>query len=683
MSKLIRTEITFIDNERAFAAFLHDIRYDAVRFVGFDTEYIPGEAFPDGRASENARKRRPLLASFSVVVRGRGADSGKLVARAYVVDLRIPSLATGLSVLGKLNHLIVGHFLHTDLLTLLLNGVDLRTSSFFDTFLAAKHLELGRCHAELEAKQETVYRKYGDSVIGDIEADAIEEEFFQSRYSLHCLALRHDIFHAFFGSKEQLQQSFIGMDMEAAFTPEQIRYSFEDAFIACELYLAMFTELAETGTWSYLTQVANPLIPFLARSQFDGARLDRAGLEALLSRAEVASQYQFAQLNSNYGLTKFKSHKERKNIVLDLGLTRTVSKRGKISLDKKTLKQVKHRHPFLDNLFQAGAIDSTHNSIERLLALTNDTGFIHPMFSQVGAKTGRVTTSRPSPFDKRLRQYVITSDPNTREMFSLDVSGAEVWLLAVASGDNDLLRLCALGDVHLALGSDLVPTYFEPDDLKLIQSNQCTAEQIKALKKKYSSLRDTFIKPILFSVFYGRTVGALSRETGYKKSHIEYMLRKMGKRFPRLFAFIDEQIRIGRRRGYLQLRNGLRIHVSGSYNEQNRCRNNPIQALCSICFNEALLECYRIAQRFDGRIPFILYDGLVAECAKGMGEQCSQAMAATFVNKFMAPFPDCTVPAVVKVSRDHTTCWCEGDMRTPEEIIKLPDSCDADRRTDG
>ncbi len=366
-------------------------------------------------------------------------------------------------------------------------------------------------------------------------------------------------------------------------------------------------------------------------------------------------------MKDHYGLSKFKSTPQRKRVLANLDLLRYVTDRnGKVSLKKERVKELRQTHKYFDDHYSMSNLESMQSSIERLLNLVDDDGFIHPRFHQLQAKTGRITTTRPSPFDKSMRPIVVPSHEGFG-IFEMDVGQAEVWLIACMSGDEGLQRACESYDVYLRLGIEIVSGQFSAEDAELIRRGANSATEESLLKdfkeNKYRTLRNYLLKPLVLAILYGQTPRTVAKKTGQKRSYIDDIFRRLRESYPSLFQFIDRNIKYGSTRGYIELRGGFRIHVAGSENEINRLRNNPIQGMCAILFNQALLQAYQAAARHNAAILFPLYDAIVCEAPLGSFEACITTMLEIFSNVFQSAFPDAITNVKLDVNQVDPSCW--------------------------
>jgi DNA polymerase I len=681
MKRLAPAATQFIDTETGVIEFEHRLSRSKVMFIGFDTEYDPGVAFHDKKDTEDVRKRRPILLSMCVITAGRGSGRDGLTAEGYVFDIRKLDVRRRLKFLCRLTAKLVGHFLETDLITLLSFDVIFSGSTFYDTFLAEKFLELGSGHPNLTRELDRIEGETDDPEEAEILCSDYEKEYFNRRYALENLATRYGVGHRYVSSKQRLQQSFIGLPDNAPITAEQIDYALEDAYVACNIYLAQSERLLGCGMQTNLEQVTFPLIPHLAQCQWNGACVAVSKLNAVHARVRDHAKNKREYMKSQYGLENFRSHTQRKKVLISLDIAYLATGRsGKLSLSKSKVKELVGHHDYFKDHLQMSHFESTQSSIEKILDLIDDNGFIHPRFHQLQAKTGRITTTRPSPFDKLLRPIVVPSRQGFG-IFEMDVGQAEVWLIACMADDKALQRACESYDIYLRLGVEIVRSQFDAEDADLISAggeSEVERHRLKYLKnEKYARLRSKLLKPLILAILYGQTARTVAKKTEHRLSFIHDIFSKLEMAYPDLFRYIEQNIKYGSARGYIELRGGFRIHVSGADNEVNRLRNNPVQGMCAVLFNRALFHAFEAAPRFGARILFPLYDAIVVEAPIEKLLACSQAMREIFTNVFQSAFPDAAATVKLDVNDVDPSCWnndghadslLDVPVRRPKEI---------------
>ncbi len=667
--------VIYVDDLKGVAEFFHYLYRSDIRAVGIDTEYRPGLAFDDRGKTENFTLRQPLLLSAAALRYFREKASYRL----YVFDLRKPEVTRGLVRLNDYDTKYVGHFLNTDLLTLLGLGIKLR-GSFYDTYLAEKSLELGKGHRELDREHEKILALYDDNPeLAEEECQRVEDAYYEKRYSLEKSALRYGVEHQFAKAKERLQKSFVNMPLDRAFTQEQIDYAAEDARVSVDFYLQQYKSLSSLGMNLYLERGTFPLIPHLADSQWHGLKIDVPPVSAAREAIKRCLDREVTDLKNKYRFKNHRSHKERISCLKRLGLLGVVQVRGrgKISLNRKMLKKLCKLHPFFKELLKISSTNSLLGQVDRLIQYLDSNGYIHPQLNLLGAKTTRITTTRPSPFDKRLRPAVVPSTTG-RGLFELDVSVAEVILIALMSGDQNFQRLCMNGDVYLKLGAEIAPNKFESADLEAIKNGSADFEN---LKTKYKLIRDGLLKPVVLALMYGRTAKSISDELEWPVSSVQKVFADLKRKYPKLFDFIEKQIWYGGKRGFVRLPYGLRIHVEKKERWENRFRNNPIQGMCSVLFNIALLNCYEVAHRLGAKIILPLYDAMLVDCPLDTYEECIRVLKQIMENAFQSQFPDGIAKVCIDVNDKDPRCWNKNGLSDSLEKLASFDLDDTKGQT--
>jgi DNA polymerase I-like protein with 3'-5' exonuclease and polymerase domains len=189
---------------------------------------------------------------------------------------------------------------------------------------------------------------------------------------------------------------------------------------------------------------------------------------------------------------------------------------------------------------------------------------------------------------------------------------------------------------------DIVRAQFSDEDAELIKrgpKNQIEKEKLEHFKNyKYRDLRSKLLKALVLAIIYGQTPKSVAKKTKQKISFINAIFEQLEITYPDLFRFINANVKYGSQRGYIELRGGFRIHVSGADNEINRHRNNPIQGMCAVLFNRALLYAYEAIPRFGARILFPLYDAIVVEAPLSQFENCQRTCAGFLLMCFKVHF---------------------------------------------
>ena len=345
-----------------------------------------------------------------------------------------------------------------------------------------------------------------------------------------------------------------------------------------QVYSAQVDRAATHGCLSYLQDVVFPLIEPLAQMEWRGAKLDRDGLAELASRLRKSLSVQVLENKSD-------------RVLLDYA--------------------------------------------NRLLDVADKNDSVHPVWRQLGTRTGRITARVVPSVHRKLRRYITSPDGNGQ--FSIDIKSAEFLIAALLSGDVELLRVCSDEDFYISLGASVFPDMFDANDLSALRDGSADIPMIKA---KYKDVRDSVFKKMALGMLYGQSARTASSETDLRVTHVELIQRRFKKKFHVLHAFLDREVERGCTDREIHLANGLRINLKGLDRMVARCRNNLVQGTCSDLFTRILLDCLRMAGRFDAQVLFALHDGLLVQAPIDQMIECADYFQQLFVREFQRQFPE-------------------------------------------
>jgi DNA polymerase I-like protein with 3'-5' exonuclease and polymerase domains len=154
------------------------------------------------------------------------------------------------------------------------------------------------------------------------------------------------------------------------------------------------------------------------------------------------------------------------------------------------------------------------------------TGRVHSRIDQIGAETGRTSSSKPNmqniPKDFGYRACFVAR-PGYK-FVSVDMAGAELRILAELSGDPIMVEAFAKGwDVH-SVGAEIIFGQRWKDAAEATCAYYHTADHQKCKCKKHKELRDQ-IKAINFGIIYGKEAKALSEELGITMDEAKVLLK--------------------------------------------------------------------------------------------------------------------------------------------------------------
>ena len=353
-----------------------------VSWIGIDTEfryesehpmYVQKTTSIHRKEVWDIRTIRPFCLAFAVV-------SMDVLFR-FVVDLRVPEILPAVQRVLDLPVPFVVHYVKAELFvpwTLELREPEI----IWDTLVAERALNLGRFRVRTESNND------------ESESDAIRSRELAHQWREHWLSLeqvlrRYGLPHAFSGSKELLQRSFLSKPFDALLTPTEVEYCAADAQAVAELYPRQRQACDRAGITQTLDRVVQPWTVTAAEIEWHGVLYDRERCELFLrNSARVREQIEIELRShgiSNPGSTHQIARFLEVNGLVD-HFPRTKS--GRPSTEDKELKQRQHLHPAIPQIrsWRKVRLLATDPAVNGWLTAAD--GRVHPTLRVLGADTG-------------------------------------------------------------------------------------------------------------------------------------------------------------------------------------------------------------------------------------------------------------------------------------------------------
>ena len=373
-------------------------------------------------------------------------------------------------------------------------------------------------------------------------------------------------------------------------------YSCGQTVCALELLDSFAPQLAAAGLDGLLRELDLPLLDVLADMEWTGVAIDRdwfATLKARFQREREAVQARiWAAAGAEFNIN---SNAKLREILFDK-LALPVKKRTPTgpSTDASVLQELAdegHELPVLLMEFREVAkLESTY--LDALPALVNPrTGRLHTSYSQIGAATGRLSSSDPN-----LQNIPVRSDVGRDirrgfiprpgwKLLAADYSQIELRLLAHLSGDALFVEAFrAGGDIH----------------------KQTAAAIFGVAVERVTPEMRARAKTINFATIYGQGPFSLSKQLRIDVEDAKAFIATYFERFAGVRSFLDACIAVARERGYAETMFGRRRYVPELRDRNFNIRafgervaqNSPIQGSAADLIKRAMLD---IAARFRER----------------------------------------------------------------------------------
>jgi DNA polymerase-1 len=425
---------------------------------------------------------------------------------------------------------------------------------------------------------------------------------------------------------------------------EAAQYCGADSATVIALHEYFAPRLAETALQPLLDTIEMPLVEVLVDMEWTGIAIDPA-LFARLSRELAGDLQRLESAICQAAGASFNVNSPRQlAAILYDKLQLPVLKRTRTgpSTDADVLEQLAalgHEVPRL--LLEHRELQKLRSTYVDILParVHPRTGRIHTSFNQVGAATGRLSSSEPNlqnipvrtPRGEEIRRGFVPA-PGWKFVVA-DYSQIELRLLAHLSQDPAFLSAFAQGeDVHRQTAAIIFGT----------PADQVTPEMRARAKT------------INFATIYGQGPFALSRQLGIPQEEARAFIAEYFRRFAGVRAFLDRQVAMAREKGYVETLFGRRRYIpevkDRNFNTrafgERQAQNAPLQGSAADLIKIAMARIHQAlrASGLAGRLLLQVHDELVLECPEQEVGPVSR-----LVKDYMESAASLTVPLVVEL----------------------------------
>jgi DNA polymerase I len=267
------------------------------------------------------------------------------------------------------------------------------------------------------------------------------------------------------------------------------------------------------------------------------------------------------------------------------------------------------------------------------------TGRIHTSFNQIGAATGRISSSEPN------LQNIPVRTPRGEEIRRGFVP-APGWKFVVADYSQIELRLMA----HLSEDPAFVEAFRRGEDIH----RQTAAIIFGVPADAVTSEMRARAKTINFGTIYGQGAFALARMLGISQEEAKAFIAEYFQRFAGVRSFLDRQVDLARERGYVETLFGRRRYIPEVLDKnfnvrafgERQAQNAPLQGSAADLIKIAMVGLHRALreEKLAARLLLQVHDELVLEAPT---EEVDAASA--LMKRHMEGAASLKVPLVVDV----------------------------------
>ncbi|WP_442787870.1 DNA polymerase I [Flavobacterium suncheonense] len=432
-------------------------------------------------------------------------------------------------------------------------------------------------------------------------------------------------------------------------------YAAEDADITLQLKEVFEPKLDSAGTKKLFEEIEIPLIQVLADMEREGIRLDVDYLKDMAKDMDVEIKALEEKIYETAG-EKFNlaSPKQLGDILFEKlkigGAKQKKTKTGQYATGEEVLSYLANEHEIVQQILdwrQMVKLQSTY-IISLPEQVDPKTNRVHTDYMQTVAATGRLSSNNPNLQNipirtergRLIRKAFIARDENYT-LLSADYSQIELRVIAAMSGEENMIKAFQNGeDIHRSTAAKVF--HVAPEEVTKEQRSNA--------------------KTVNFGIIYGVSAFGLSNQTDLSRSESAALIDAYYNTYPRLRAYIQEQIAFARNHGYVQTVSGRRRYLKdiNSANAvvrgaaERNAVNAPIQGSAADIIKIAMINIHKklTSENWQSKMLLQVHDELVFDVHNSELEKIKPMIKHEMENAFKL-----AVPLVVELGIGHN--WLE------------------------
>lgn len=462
-----------------------------------------------------------------------------------------------------------------------------------------------------------------------VDLEAIEHDVLVGAFLLNCLRREQSL--------SELIKADLGFDsnLENLSNEEYIERSSE---IAKGIWLLYEQQVKDLSNLPKVHQLAHeiewPVIPVLARMEYEGIELDTQYLETF--SIEIEDQISdLEQLIYGYADKEFNisSPSQLADILFkELQLPTKGIKKGKtgFSTAASELDKLRGIHPIIDLITQYREVTKLKNTyVDTLPKMVDENSRLHTTFALTVTQTGRLSSNDPNlqnipvrtELGKRIREAFVAG--KGKVLVSADYSQFELRLAAYLADDKDMIAMFNRDtDIHVATAAQVYGR--DPEDVT------------KNMR------RDA--KVINFGILYGMSPHGLSVATGMTREQAQTFIDKYFEIRKPLLKYLDSLKEKARKDGYVETLFGRRRPMPDIKSSnfvvrmaaERAAMNMPIQGTEADLMKMAMIT---LDKKLDGDCKQLLqiHDSILVECPEKKAKEVAKILKDTMENVIELP----------------------------------------------
>tara|TARA_B110000858_G_scaffold9299_1_gene9725 strand:- start:78 stop:2888 length:2811 start_codon:yes stop_codon:yes gene_type:complete len=435
---------------------------------------------------------------------------------------------------------------------------------------------------------------------------------------------------------------------------KQTEYAVEDADITLQLKKYFQEEMTAAKTLELYQKVELPLVSVLTSMECEGINLDVPFLKSLsFSLTEDIQKLEATIFEVAGEAFNLASPKQLGLILFDklkLIDKPKKTKTGQYSTAEDVLSYLAKDHPIIKEILDWRSLQKLQNTYVDALPneIDSKTRRVHTVYNQAVASTGRLSSNNPNLQNipirtergKQVRKAFIPRDDN-HLLLAADYSQIELRIIAALSGDQEMLS-----------------AFQNNEDIHRTTAAKVFNVPLKDVTREQRSNAKT----VNFGIIYGVSAFGLSQQTNLNRNESKELIETYYATYPKLRAYIQDQINFARDHGYVSTVLGRRRYLK-DINSQNaivrgaaerNAVNAPIQGSAADIIKLAMIAIQDRLQneKWKSKMLLQVHDELVFDVPKEEVNALREMVKSEMENAF-----EINVPLVVDVGVGNN--WLE------------------------
>ena len=412
----------------------------------------------------------------------------------------------------------------------------------------------------------------------------------------------------FIGKKGKNQLSFREIDFK-----KQTAYVAENADLTFQLKGIFEKELENNKLTKLFSEIEIPLLKVLANMELEGIKLDDKFLNSLALQLtddiQKLEETIYKEANIEFNLASPKQLGDVLFEHLKLVDKPKKTKTGQYATGEEILSKLAPKNQIVKEILEwRGLVKLKNTYIDALPNEVNKkTGRIHTTYSQAVAATGRLSSNNPNLQNipirtargRLVRKAFVPRNENYT-LVSADYSQIELRIIASLSNDESMIESFKRGeDIHAATASKV----FGVPLTEVTRSQRGDA------------------KAVNFGIIYGQGAFTMAQQLNKSRNEAKELIDNYYTTFPKLRAYIANQIAFARENGYVETILGRRRYLK-NINSQNaivrsaderNAVNAPIQGSAADIIKIAMIRIYHLLNEgnYKSKMLLQIHDELV------------------------------------------------------------------------